>query len=135
VNNKVKHKQSKQTYVILQDFSCKSILYIVSLKIERMFYHAFEHFPRKRFSEINSMPCGKANGLYSCPMRILKCIKENISWPLAEIMNLSIQNGVFPSKLKLAKVIPVYIRMTMRLIQETTGQFHCFLISVKYLKN
>jgi NAD(P)H-flavin reductase len=23
--------------------------------------------------------------------------------------------------------------MTMRLIQETTGQFHCFLISVKYL--
>ena len=30
-------------------------------------------------SEINSMPCGKTNGLYSCPMRILKCIKESIS--------------------------------------------------------
>jgi hypothetical protein len=29
-------------------------------------------------SEINSMPCGKTNSLYSCPMRILKCIKENI---------------------------------------------------------
>ena len=59
-------------------------------------------------SEINSMPCGKTNSLYSCPMCILKCIKENILWPLAEIMNLSIQNGVFPSKLKHAKVIPVY---------------------------
>ena len=54
------------------------------------------------------MPCGKTNGLYSCPMHILKCIKEKILWLLAEIMNLSIQNGVFPSKLKHAKIIPVY---------------------------
>jgi hypothetical protein len=58
--------------------------------------------------EITSMPCNKADGLYSCPIRILKCIKQQISWPLAEIINLSIQKGVFPSKLKHAKVVPIY---------------------------
>ena len=41
-------------------------------------------------------------------MRILKCIKQQISWPLAEIINLSIQKGEFPSKLKYAKVVPIY---------------------------
>jgi hypothetical protein len=58
--------------------------------------------------EITSMPCNKADGLHSCPIRILKCIKQQISWPLAEIINLSIQTGVFPSKLKHAKVVPIY---------------------------
>jgi hypothetical protein len=59
--------------------------------------------------EITLMPyCNKADGLYLCPIRILKCIKQQISWPLAEIINLSIQKGVFPSKLKHAKVVPIY---------------------------
>jgi hypothetical protein len=34
--------------------------------------------------------------------------KQQISWPLAEIINLSIQKVVFPSKLKHAKVVPIY---------------------------
>ena len=34
--------------------------------------------------------------------------RANISWPLAEIMNLSVLNGVFPSRLQRAKIIPIY---------------------------
>ena len=54
------------------------------------------------------MSCAKAYGLYSCPIRILKYIKHQISWPLSEIMNISIEKGVFPSKFKHAKVIPIF---------------------------
>ena len=46
--------------------------------------------------------------LYSCLIRILSCAKYIVSGPLADIFNMSAQKGVFPPKLKQAKVIPVY---------------------------
>ena len=58
--------------------------------------------------EILSIPQNKSYGLYSCPTRILSCAKHILSGPLADIFNMSVQKGVFPSKLKEAKVIPVY---------------------------
>ena len=60
--------------------------------------------------EILSIPKNKAYGLYSCPIRILSCAKHIVSGPLADIFNMSVQvqKGVFPSKLKEAKLIPVY---------------------------
>ena len=58
--------------------------------------------------EILSIPKTKSYGLYSCPARILSCAKHILSGPLADIFNMSVQKGVFPSKLKEAKVIPVY---------------------------
>ena len=53
-------------------------------------------------------PLNKAYGLYSCPIRILKGAKHIISATLVEVINMSVQSGVYPSKLKHAKVIPVY---------------------------
>ena len=50
----------------------------------------------------------KAYGLCSCPIRVLKCRKKELSSPLAELINLSVQTGKYPSKLKHAKIIPVY---------------------------
>ena len=58
--------------------------------------------------EILSIPKNKAYALYSCPIRILFCAKRIVSVPLADIFNMSVQNGWFPSKLKEAKVISVY---------------------------
>ena len=58
--------------------------------------------------EILSIPKNKAHGLYSCPICILSGAKHIVSGPLADIFNISVQKGVFPSKLKEAKVIPVY---------------------------
>ena len=58
--------------------------------------------------EILLLPSNKAYGLYSCPVRILKCARNILSSPLAELINLSLQSGKYPSKLKHAKVIRVY---------------------------
>ena len=58
--------------------------------------------------EIKSLPLNKAPGLHSCPVKILKCAGQLLSKPLASIMNKSIESGIYPSKLKVAKVVPVY---------------------------
>ena len=58
--------------------------------------------------EILSLPLNKAHGLYSCPNRILRSARYILSYPLAKLMNLSVTSGEYPSKLKHAKVIPVY---------------------------
>ena len=58
--------------------------------------------------EILSIPLNKAHGLYSCPNRILRSARYILSYPLAKLMNLSVTSGEYPSKLKHAKVIPVY---------------------------
>jgi hypothetical protein len=38
----------------------------------------------------------------------IKCIAVEISVPLAYILNLSLTTGVFPSKLKTSRVVPIY---------------------------
>ena len=58
--------------------------------------------------EIVSTPHNKAYGLFSCPIRMLKCTSKVISKPLCKIINDSVTSGVFPSRLKHAKVIPIY---------------------------
>ena len=64
--------------------------------------------PAEVNNEIVSLSYNKAHGLYSFPVRILKCASHILSSPLARIMNLSVETGTFPNKLKYAKVIPVY---------------------------
>ena len=59
-------------------------------------------------TEILSIPLNEAHGLYSCPTRILRSVRHILSKPLADIMNKSVSQDVYPSKLKHAKVIPVY---------------------------
>ena len=41
-------------------------------------------------------------------MRVIKHSFHLIYAPLANIINISLQKGIFPDKLKIAKVIPVY---------------------------
>ena len=59
-------------------------------------------------NEIMNTPLNKQHGLYSFPSRILRSAKHIISQPLSVLISRSIENGVYPSKLKLAKVIPLY---------------------------
>ena len=58
--------------------------------------------------EIGCIPNNKSHGLYSCPPRLLKCSANVISSVLADMINSSILSGVYPSKLKMAKIVPVY---------------------------
>ena len=50
----------------------------------------------------------KSTGPNSLPTKILKLLINDISTHLADIFNLSFSSGVFPSILKIAKVIPVH---------------------------
>jgi len=59
-------------------------------------------------AEIKLTPLNKAHGLYSCPTRLLRVASHIISKPLATIINKSVENGVYPSKLKHAKIVPIY---------------------------
>ena len=58
--------------------------------------------------EILSMSNKKSYGFYSCPVSILKHTSDIISDVLTKMFNKSIDLGTFPSKLKMAKVIPIF---------------------------
>ena len=57
---------------------------------------------------IISLKNGKSTGPFSIPVKLLKLVKSDISQPLASIFNESITLGIFPDKLKCAKVIPIH---------------------------
>lgn len=57
---------------------------------------------------INNININKATGPHSIPSDILHLIKFNIAEPLAEIINLSFEKGLFFENLKLSKVIPIF---------------------------
>ena len=58
--------------------------------------------------EILPMSNNKSYGFYSCPVSILKHASDIISDVLTKIFNKSIDLGTFPSKLKMAKVLPIF---------------------------
>ena len=57
---------------------------------------------------ISSLKSNKSTGPFSIPVKILQLIKNYISKPLSQLLNLSFSTGCFPSKLKTAKVIPIF---------------------------
>ena len=57
---------------------------------------------------IFSLNSNKASGPNSLPYRILFLLKNEISKQLADLFNISFIAGVFPSVLKIAKVVPVF---------------------------
>ena len=52
----------------------------------------------------------KSSGPKSIPYKILNLLKNYISKQLADLFNLSVSSGVFPSLLKIAKVVPVHLK-------------------------
>ena len=57
---------------------------------------------------ISSLDFTKSVGPNSIPTEILKLLKNNNSCQIVDILNMPFTSGVFPSALKLAKVIPVH---------------------------
>ena len=56
----------------------------------------------------SSLDSTKSVGPNSIPTKILKLLKNDNSCQIVDIFNMSLTSGVFPSVLKLAKVIPVH---------------------------
>ena len=56
----------------------------------------------------SSLSSSKASGPNSIPYRILFLLKNKISKQLADFFNLTFMTGIFPSVLKIAKVVHVF---------------------------
>ena len=82
---------------------------------------------------IANLNSSKLTSPHSVPIKLLKILKHHISHPLAELVNQSFLKGVFPSNLKVAKVVSVLKREISKLCP-ITGQFHYCQFLVKYLK-
>ena len=57
---------------------------------------------------ISLLDSGKSLGPNSIPIKILKSLSSVVSSPLSQIINESFQTGIFPDKMKVAKVIPLF---------------------------
>ena len=55
---------------------------------------------------INSLDCSKSSGPCTVPTKMLKLIAKDISIPFNDICITSFNEGTFPDKNKMAKVIP-----------------------------
>ena len=51
---------------------------------------------------------GKSSGPNSIPIKLLKVLDLPISNDLSILINESFETGIFPEKLKIAKVIPIF---------------------------
>ena len=130
--NKLKDPQSTNNSVIndplripnIMNKYCSSVGYNLATKLPQS-GHPYKDYPCNSKSpdtsfflkpvtshevklEILSIRNNKSSGLYSCPTQLLKRSCDIISPVLANFLNKSVSLGVYPSKLKMSKVIPVY---------------------------
>ena len=82
---------------------------------------------------ISSLNSSKASGPNSIPYRILFLLKNDISKQLTDLFDLSFLTGVFPSVLKIAKVVPVFKKDS----KLDYSNYHptSLLSNIEYLKN
>ena len=57
---------------------------------------------------INELKSKSSFGFDRLSTKILKCLKIELSNPIAVIINQSLTHGIFPDKLKVARVIPIF---------------------------
>ena len=57
---------------------------------------------------ISKLNENKSTGPNSLPTKILKLLKNDISSQLADIFNISFSSGIFPSHLKITRIIPIH---------------------------
>ena len=64
--------------------------------------------PSEVSSVIQALKNGKSPGPNGMPIKLLKILESHISVHLSCLINESFVRGIFPDKLKIAKVIPVF---------------------------
>ena len=108
-----------------------NILLIISINSTLFFFTPITEDEIER--EIIATPNNKSCGLYSFPVTILKCAKHLLKKTLAEIFNISVIQGKYPSKLKISRIL--FLKQTMKKIQIVTDIFHFYQILIVFLKN
>ena len=81
---------------------------------------------------INNLPAKNSCGYDDVSSKLLKVIAPVIIKPLTLLINQVLNTGLFPDKLKIAKVIPIYIRKVIHNYLKITDQFPCYQQSQKY---
>ena len=76
----------------------------------------------------------KSESLNSIPIKLLKIIGYSVSTNLAVLAHQSFQSGVFPDKLKIAKVISI-LKKEIASFHQTIGLFLSYPSSARYLRN
>ena len=120
-NNKVTNKPSRISNILNEHFASvgNKLASKLSPRSNHMDYLSKSRSPDSSFffkpitpddvkQEILSLSNNKSHGLYSCPAQLLKYSCDIISPVLSEIFNTSIMLGVYPSKLKISKITPVF---------------------------
>lgn len=74
-----------------------------------------------------------SNGLNSCPTKLLKCVRDIVSKPPASILSLSVTEGVYSTKPKLTKIVPVF-KSNDKYDPNNYWPISC-QTSIEYLKN
>ena len=70
---------------------------------------SFNHVTTEELKSIaKGFKDGKAPGADNIPISIIKKTLDLISDPLLSIINLSLSSGVFPDRLKISKIIPIF---------------------------
>ena len=64
--------------------------------------------PIQAYRIIKTLPPKFSSGLDEIPSIVLKKVAETISFPLANIINECLAQGIFQDKLKIVKIVPVY---------------------------
>ena len=57
---------------------------------------------------INDLPSKSSQGFDRLSTKLLKKLKNYLAQPITAILNQSFKSGIFPQKLKIAKIIPIY---------------------------
>ncbi|XP_065651293.1 uncharacterized protein LOC136079482 [Hydra vulgaris] len=64
--------------------------------------------PDELWNAFETIQSRKSSGLDDIDSKVVKNVYDVIEYPLMYIFNLSLKNGVFPDRLKLARVVPVF---------------------------
>ena len=64
--------------------------------------------PDEIYKLLKVLKLKKSTGHDNVSTYLLKSIDEQVSTPVSILLNKSLETGIFPDSLKLAKVIPIY---------------------------
>ena len=79
----------------------------------------------------NSLKSNKSPGFEDISLSVVKFCGSGIFNPLKHIFNLSLQTGIFPNGIKIARFLPVFKKMRNSFLL-ITGQYQCCHISPNY---
>ena len=60
------------------------------------------------YNVVNSLKNSKSGAADGISSSLIRSCSNEIVYPLTYIFNMSFEQGIFPQKLKIAKVIPIY---------------------------